>query len=97
MAGAKPTANNTLRKLQFVSAATLAFSHGANDAQKSMGMLTLVLLLGGFIPKFEVPFWVSWPAPRRSPSASCPAAGGSCARSALPSIAYARCTPCLHS
>jgi len=58
MAGAKPAANNTLRKLQFVSAATLAFSHGANDAQKSMGMLTLVLLLGGFIPKFEVPFWV---------------------------------------
>ena len=43
MAGARPTANNTLRKLQFVSAATLAFSHGANDAQKSMGMLTLVL------------------------------------------------------
>jgi PiT family inorganic phosphate transporter len=58
MAGSKPSANNTLRKLQFVSAATLAFSHGANDAQKSMGMLTLVLLLGGFIPKFEVPFWV---------------------------------------
>jgi PiT family inorganic phosphate transporter len=58
MAGARPTANNTLRKLQFLSAATLAFSHGANDAQKSMGMLTLVLLLGGFIPKFEVPFWV---------------------------------------
>jgi len=58
MAGSKPSANSTLRKLQFVSAATLAFSHGANDAQKSMGMLTLVLLLGGFIPKFEVPFWV---------------------------------------
>jgi PiT family inorganic phosphate transporter len=58
MAGARPTANNTLRKLQFLSAATLAFSHGANDAQKSMGMLTLVLLLGGFIPTFEVPFWV---------------------------------------
>ncbi len=58
MAGAKPTVNGTLRKLQWVTAATLAFSHGANDAQKSMGMLTLVLLLGGFIPKFEVPFWV---------------------------------------
>jgi PiT family inorganic phosphate transporter len=35
---------------QFVTAAGLAFSHGANDAQKSMGMLTLALLLGGFIP-----------------------------------------------
>jgi PiT family inorganic phosphate transporter len=53
MAGAKPTANATLRKMQFVSAAVLAFSHGANDAQKSMGMLTLVLLLGGFIPKLR--------------------------------------------
>jgi PiT family inorganic phosphate transporter len=58
LAGAKPTANATLRKLQFVTAAGLAFSHGANDAQKSMGMLTLVLMLGGFIPSFEVPFWV---------------------------------------
>ncbi len=58
MASARPTANQTLRKLQFLTAAGLAFSHGANDAQKSMGMLTLVLLLGGFIPKFEVPFWV---------------------------------------
>ena len=58
LAGARPTANTTLRRLQFVTAAGLAFSHGANDAQKSMGMLTLVLLLGGFIPKFEVPFWV---------------------------------------
>ena len=58
MAGARPTANTTLRKWQFVTAAALAFSHGANDAQKSMGMLTLALLLGGFIPTFEVPFWV---------------------------------------
>ncbi len=58
LSNAKPTANNTLRKLQFVTAAGLAFSHGANDAQKSMGMLTLALVLGGFIPKFEVPFWV---------------------------------------
>ncbi|MDE2440318.1 MAG: inorganic phosphate transporter, partial [Betaproteobacteria bacterium] len=55
---ANPAANARLRGLQFVTAAGLAFSHGANDAQKSMGILTLVLLLGGFIPKFEVPFWV---------------------------------------
>ena len=58
LAGARPTANTTLRRMQFVTAAGLAFSHGANDAQKSMGMLTLVLVLGGFIPTFEVPFWV---------------------------------------
>lgn len=51
-------ANSRLRAAQFVTAAGLAFSHGANDAQKSMGMLTLALLLGGYIPRFEVPFWV---------------------------------------
>ena len=53
-----PAANSRLRAAQFFTAAGLAFSHGANDAQKSMGILTLVLLLGGFIPTFEVPFWV---------------------------------------
>ena len=56
--GAHPSINRDLRRLQFVTSAGLAFSHGANDAQKSMGILTLVLLLGGFIPTFEVPFWV---------------------------------------
>lgn len=55
---AKRTAHSRLRTAQFFTAAGLAFSHGANDAQKSMGILTLVLLLGGFIPRFEVPFWV---------------------------------------
>ncbi len=55
---ARPAANSGLRAAQFVTAAGLAFSHGANDAQKSMGILTLVLLLGGFIPRFEVPLWV---------------------------------------
>lgn len=56
--GAHPSINRDLRRLQFLTSAGLAFSHGANDAQKSMGILTLVLLLGGFIPTFEVPFWV---------------------------------------
>ncbi|MBT9523515.1 MAG: inorganic phosphate transporter [Dechloromonas sp.] len=58
LVAANPAANSRLRGLQYVTAAGLAFSHGANDAQKSMGILTLVLLLGGFIPTFEVPFWV---------------------------------------
>ncbi len=56
--GAHPSINRDLRHLQFVTSAGLAFSHGANDAQKSMGILTLVLVLGGFIPTFEVPLWV---------------------------------------
>lgn len=55
---ARPVLNRHLRSAQYVTTAGLAFSHGANDAQKSMGILTLVLLLGGFIPSFEVPFWV---------------------------------------
>ena len=36
----------------------MAFSHGSNDAQKSMGIITLALFSGGFIPEFEVPTYV---------------------------------------
>jgi len=53
-----PDANRTLRHLQWFGAAALAFSHGANDAQKTMGIITLVLLLGGHLSSFAVPFWV---------------------------------------
>lgn len=56
--GARPSVNRYLRGTQFFTAAGLAFAHGANDAQKSMGVITMVLLLGGFIPRFDVPFWV---------------------------------------
>ena len=56
--GAKPIANKYLRLTQYVTSAGMAFSHGANDAQKSMGIITMVLLLGGFIDEFKVPFWV---------------------------------------
>ncbi|QDX81731.1 inorganic phosphate transporter [Denitratisoma sp. DHT3] len=55
---ARPSLNQGLRNAQFLTAAGLGFAHGANDAQKSMGILTLVLLLGGFIDRFEVPPWV---------------------------------------
>jgi PiT family inorganic phosphate transporter len=58
LAGSKPRVNSYLRWSQFATAAGLAFAHGANDAQKSMGILTLVLLLGGFVQQFAVPFWV---------------------------------------
>lgn len=50
--------NGRFKKLQLVSAAMMAFSHGSNDAQKSMGIITLALLSGGFINVFEVPYWV---------------------------------------
>ena len=56
--GATPIANKYLRLSQFVSAAGMGFAHGTNDAQKSMGIITMGLLMGGFIPEFTVPFWV---------------------------------------
>ncbi|MGC9456058.1 MAG: anion permease [Halothiobacillaceae bacterium] len=56
--GARPSVNRKLRAGQWVAVSLLAFSHGTNDAQKSMGILTLILLLGGFLDSFAVPFWV---------------------------------------
>ncbi|GBL39314.1 probable low-affinity inorganic phosphate transporter [Nitrospirota bacterium] len=51
-------ATRLFKRLQLVSACFLAFSHGANDAQKAMGIITLALLSAGQIPSGEVPFWV---------------------------------------
>ena len=50
--------NHRFKKMQIVSAAMMAFSHGSNDAQKAMGIITLALLSGGYISEFEVPFIV---------------------------------------
>ncbi len=47
--------NMTANRLQVLSAALMAFSHGSNDAQKSMGIITLALVSGGFIETLEVP------------------------------------------
>lgn len=58
LARATPQANRHLRRGQWVTAAALAFSHGTNDAQKGMGILTLVLITGGVLPGFVVPLWV---------------------------------------
>jgi len=46
------------RHLQPFSAAFLAFSHGSNDAQKTMGIMTLALIGGGYLSSFDVPIWV---------------------------------------
>ena len=40
---------------RIVSAIMMAFSHGSNDAQKAMGIITLTLLSGGFIDTLDVP------------------------------------------
>lgn len=46
------------RHLQLVSAAGFSLMHGANDAQKTMGIITGLLFTGGYLTTFEVPFWV---------------------------------------
>ena len=56
----KSKVNYVANKLQIASAALMAFSHGSNDAQKSMGIITLALLSGGFITEMEVPDWVKF-------------------------------------
>lgn len=50
--------NKNFRRLQIVSAALMAFSHGTADAQKSMGVITLALVSYGFLDTFEVPWEV---------------------------------------
>lgn len=56
--GATPKAARTLRRMQWVTAAALAFAHGTNDAQKGMGIITLMLVLSGHLDEFTVPLWV---------------------------------------
>jgi PiT family inorganic phosphate transporter len=56
--GATPRINIFFKNSQILTATVLAFSHGTNDAQKTMGVITLGLLINGYISKFEVPVWV---------------------------------------
>jgi PiT family inorganic phosphate transporter len=50
--------NSTFRRLQVGSAAYMAFSHGSNDAQKTMGIMTMALVAAGVLDTFEVPLWI---------------------------------------
>jgi inorganic phosphate transporter, PiT family len=50
--------NRTFRGLQVLTSAFLSYSHGANDAQKTMAAITLALIASGNLTKFEVPIWV---------------------------------------
>jgi PiT family inorganic phosphate transporter len=53
-----PRVNNTFRRLQIVTLLGLGLSHGANDAQKTMGVITLGLVTAGIQEQFSVPIWV---------------------------------------
>ncbi|WP_306547869.1 inorganic phosphate transporter [Desulfobulbus sp.] len=50
--------NKYFKKLQLVSSGIMALSHGSNDAQKTMGIITLALVSYHALPTFEVPYWV---------------------------------------
>jgi inorganic phosphate transporter, PiT family len=55
---AKPKINQQFKRGQIFTALALALSHGANDAQKTMGIITLALVTGGVLSEFSVPLWV---------------------------------------
>lgn len=55
---ASPRINSIFKRSQILTAVALAFSHGTNDAQKTMGIITLALMTGGYLDVFAVPFWV---------------------------------------
>lgn len=51
--------NHAFRKLQILSSAFMATSHGMNDAQKTMGIIAIVLFSGGYLgTTFYIPFWI---------------------------------------
>ncbi|MCM3584591.1 inorganic phosphate transporter [Mesobacillus maritimus] len=50
--------NKNFRRFQIVTAAVQAYSHGTNDAQKAMGIITMALIASGHLTTDDVPFWV---------------------------------------
>lgn len=55
---ATPKAKYFFNRVQILSSIALALSHGANDAQKSMGLITMSLVILGLLPTFHIPKWV---------------------------------------
>ena len=70
--------NRTFRRLQPFSAAFMAYAHGGNDAQKTMGVITLALVSAVRSTPSPSRSGSSWPAPSPWRSARTPAAGASC-------------------
>lgn len=52
------TVNHRFRRAQILSASAMAFSHGTQDAQKTMGVITLALVVTAHLARFAVPLWV---------------------------------------
>jgi PiT family inorganic phosphate transporter len=55
---ATPNINTFFKRSQILTGLVLALSHGTNDAQKTMGIIVLSLLIGGQLSEFTVPLWV---------------------------------------
>jgi len=55
---ATPRINDFFKNSQFFTAVALGLSHGTNDSQKTMGIITLSLVISGVLPAFHVPLWV---------------------------------------
>jgi PiT family inorganic phosphate transporter len=55
---ASPRINGFFKRSQMLTGISLALSHGANDAQKTMGVITLALVTSGYLKVFAVPRWV---------------------------------------
>jgi inorganic phosphate transporter, PiT family len=53
-----PGVNRFFKRSQIVTALALGLSHGSNDGQKTMGIVTLALVTGGYLGLFQVPLWV---------------------------------------
>jgi PiT family inorganic phosphate transporter len=50
--------DHLFRRLQLLSAGLYSLGHGGNDAQKTMGIITGLLMASGYLKKFDVPIWV---------------------------------------
>jgi PiT family inorganic phosphate transporter len=50
--------NRTFRLVQIATAALQSYSHGTNDAQKSMGIITMALIANGYVTSTDIPLWV---------------------------------------
>ena len=55
---ATPRINTLFKRTQILTGIALALSHGTNDSQKTMGIITLALVTGGYMRTFAVPLWV---------------------------------------
>ncbi len=56
--GASPRINSLFKRSQIITSLALALSHGTNDAQKTIGIITMMLVTLGYLSEFTVPWWV---------------------------------------